>query len=202
MFKNFFCVICFILTSSAFSYGLGISNYPMLVDKKMISAEATGIFSSGGGMGFQGRFTQKVSQKIVADAGMGISGGDRVARLFIGADYEVIPDYMKQPKVSIKLNYEFTKEFRATQNSFSLTPIVSKGFSFWGKEAYPFLSLPVGIGLNDTYKTYDTFVAAGAGISGKIPFENYEHLTASLETTINLRNSVTAVFLGVNFPLN
>lgn len=64
MFKNFFCVICFILTSSAFSYGLGISNYPMLVDKKMISAEATGIFSSGGGMGFQGRFTQKVSQKL------------------------------------------------------------------------------------------------------------------------------------------
>lgn len=200
--KKLITTLAFMASSAAFSYGLGISSYPMLVDKKIISAEATGILSNGGGMGIQGRYTQKLSQKFVTDVGMGISGGDRVGRFFAGVDYEVIPDYMKQPKVAIKLGYENTKEFGATQNSFSVAPSISKGFSFWGNEAYPFLSVPVGIGLNSTYKTYDTFVALGAGIAGKVPMNGYEHLTASIETTINLRNSVTAVFMGVNFPLN
>ncbi|MDC1174098.1 hypothetical protein OAT67_01780 [Bacteriovoracaceae bacterium] len=201
-FKSLISLSAVLLSGSAFSYGTGTVSYPLMPEKRLVSTEFIGITSTGGGIGLQGRYTQKINSRTVVDGGLGIGGGERDSRFFIGADYEIIPDYMKQPKVSLKLNLENAKEFDVRRNILSLAPTVSKGFSFWGNEAYPFVSLPIGISLDSDSKTYESVVNLSSGITGHLPFEGYRHLVATAEATIGVKDSYTGVFLGVSYPLN
>ena len=50
-------------------------------------------------MGVQVRYTQKLN-KIRMDGGLGIAGGDRSSRMFVGADYEIFLT-MKSSRVSV-----------------------------------------------------------------------------------------------------
>jgi len=168
----------------------------------MISTEFTGILSNGGGMGLQARYTQKINNQLKFDTGLGIGGGERNSRLFAGLDYEIFPDYQNQPRFSLKASYENAKEFNNRYNIFSIAPTISKGFSFWGKEAYPFFTLPVGISLNENSKKYETIINASFGWTGKLPIKGYDHLTTSVEASLNLKNSWGGVFVGLSYPLN
>lgn len=187
----------------AHAYGTGLSTYPLEVESKFISAELTGITSAGGGVGMQARFTDKLTDKGTIDAGLGISGGERSARLFAGYDFELFPDYENQPRTSIKAFIENSKEFNARRNIFGVAPTVSKGFTFWGKEAFPYLSLPYGVSLNSKNNSYSTTLSANLGISGLIPADigADKQLTASAEAIISLKNSFSGVFLGVAYPI-
>ena len=82
-----------------------------------------------------------------------------------------------------------------------LGPVVSKGFSFWGKEAFPFVAIPFGLTLNQDNKQYEMRTNIALGIMGKIPVKKLEKLIFNLEADINLNNSFTAVFLGMTYPL-
>ncbi|MBC7539742.1 MAG: hypothetical protein H7281_13040 [Bacteriovorax sp.] len=187
----------------AHAYGTGLSTYPLEVETKLISAELTGITSQGGGLGMQARFTDKLSEKGTIDAGLGISGGERSARLFAGYDYELFPDYENQPRTSLKAFVENSKEFNARRNIIGLAPSVSKGFTFWGKEAFPYLSIPYGISLNGNNSTYSTTLSANIGISGVIPADvgPTKQLTANAEAIIGLKDSFSGVFFGVAYPI-
>lgn len=182
--------------------GSGWSTYPMLIDNSFLSTELVGDLSNDGGVGFQGRYTHKVNKSTVIDGGLGFSGGQRSGRIFAGVDYELFPDYMKQPKVSFKAGIENSKEYTQRKTKISFTPIVSKGFNFWGKEAYPYVAVPMGVSLENTSKSYDTFLNLSLGVTGKIPIKNFTHLTANLEGTLNVKDSSSGVFLGIAFPLN
>lgn len=184
------------------AYGVGHVTYPLKPAKKIISTEFTGVTSAGGGIGIQGRYTQKVTNKLVLDGGFGISGGERDSRFFVGGDYELFPDYMKQPRISTKVTYSNAKEFDIRRNIFTIAPTVSKGFSFWGHEAYPFFSLPVGLNLNGESKTYESQINANLGITGNIPIKGYRKLLGTIETTVDIKDSFTAFFVGVSYPLN
>ena len=194
--------VALLFSSKAWSYGTGISTYPLMMDKSMLSAEFTGITSDGGGVGLQGRLTHKVSQKVVIDGGIGMAGGERNSRIFAGADIELYPDYMKQPRVSLKTTFENAEEFDTRRNILGVAPTVSKGFSFWGEEAYPFISLPYKIGLNSDTQTYQTQMSLDMGINGSIPVDGYRHLTGTVEANIDLDDSYTAIFLGVSYAIN
>jgi hypothetical protein len=198
----FLVVIGIFLPAKVLAYGTGYISYPLMPAKRLISTEFTGVTSTGGGVGVQGRFTQKISEKILVDAGLGISGGERDSRFFVGADYELFPDYMKQPRVSMKVNWSNAKEFDVRRNIFTIAPTVSKGFSFWGHEAFPFFSLPVGVNLQSGNKTYESQVNANMGITGNLPFQDYNKLLGTIETTIGVKDSYTAVFVGLSYPLN
>lgn len=198
----FIALIGLFLPVKTLAYGTGYVTYPLMPMKRIISTEFTGIASNGGGIGVQGRFTQKLNEKMILDAGIGMAGGERDSRFFVGADYELFPDYMKQPRVSVKVNYENAKEFDVRRNIFTIAPTVSKGFSFWGNEAYPFFSLPIGMNLNGDTKTYESQVNANLGITGNLPIEGYRNLMGSFETTIDVKDSFTAFFVGISYPLN
>lgn len=187
----------------AHAYGMGLSTYPLKVETKLISAEFTGITSRGGGIGMQARFTDRLSESGTVDAGLGISGGERSARLFAGYDYELFPDYENQPRTSLKAFVENSKEFNARRNILGLAPTISKGFTFWGKEAFPYLSIPYGISLNGNNNSYSTTLSANIGISGLIPADvgADKQLTASAEAIIGLKDSFSGVFLGVAYPI-
>lgn len=188
---------------TAHAYGTGYSSFPLEVEKKFISAEFTGITSTGGGIGMQARYTHKLNEKGMIDAGLGISGGERSARLFAGYDVELFPDYENQPRTSIKAFIENSKEFNDRRNILGVAPTVSKGFSFWGKEAFPYISLPYGISLNGTNNSYSTTLSANLGVSGVIPADvgAEKQLTANAEAIIGLKDSFSGAFFGVAYPI-
>ena len=191
-------------SSAAFGYGMGISTFPLEEDKKVLSAEVTGIVSNGGGVGLQARYTQKLNTVSSVDAGLGISGGERSARLFAGYDYELFPDYDIQPRTSVKAFIENSKEFGTRRNILGLAPTVSKGFSFWGQEAFPYISLPYGISLDGKRNQYETTLSANIGVSGVIPAENLitnKPITANAEAISGLKDSFSGVFVGFGYPI-
>ena len=191
-------------SSAAFGYGMGISTFPLEQDRKVLSAEVTGIVSDGGGLGLQARYTQKLNQSSTVDAGLGISGGERSARLFAGYDYEIFPDYDIQPRTSLKAFIENSKEFGTRKNILGIAPSISKGFSFWGNEAFPYLSLPYGISLDGKRNQYETTLSANIGISGTITSEyltTNRPVTANAEMIVGLKDSFTAVFFGFGYPI-
>lgn len=190
-----------LLTTNAWALGTGVASYPMMTGKKLISSEVLGVTSSGGGIGAQVRYSQKLAKKLVFDAGLGISGGEMTNRFFTGVDYEIYPDYYKQPKVSVKTTLEMAKEFEVSRTKLSLAPTISKGFSFWGKEAYPYFSMPVGLSLDGDSKTYESTISANLGINGNLPVEEYKHLQASAEIQLGLKDSFTSILVGLSYPL-
>ena len=190
------------LSTNLLASGTGYSSYPLVLEKSLLSTELTGITSTGGGMGVQGRYTQKLNPSMVFDGGIGVSGGERNGRIFANMDYEIFPDYREQPRVGIKTGLENVEEFDSRINRLGIAPVVSKGFSFWGEEAYPFFSLPTKLNLNSDTDTYYTSFSANFGITGNIPVQGYRHLIGSLETQIDINDSYTALFMGITYPLN
>ncbi len=189
-------------SASIFAYGIGYTTHPMPEGQKSISTEMTGITSGDGGMGLQVRYTQKLNKMLSVDAGLGISGGDREQRFFVGADYEIFPDYLRQPRFSLKTNIERADEFGNTFTVISAAPTLSKGFNFWGKEAFPYVALPVGLSLNGDNSTYESVASLNTGINGQLPIEGYTHLNANVELQVGLKDSFTAVLVGLAFPMN
>lgn len=190
------------LSTQAWSYGIGVSTFPMMTDTKMVSAEFTGITSTGGGVGMQARYSQKMNSALMLDAGVGLGAGERSNRLFAGADYEILPDYMNQPRVSVKTTLSNAREFEKRRNILSLAPTLSKGFSFWGEEAYPFVALPMGLSLESGSKTYETVMALSLGMTGQLPVDGYRHLTGNVEATVDIKDAYTGIFFGVSYPIN
>jgi hypothetical protein len=195
-------IICATLGQSAWGFGSGFSSYPMLENMHFVTTEASGVVSEGGGMGVHVRYTRKLNRKLIMDAGIGMSGGERTGRIFAGADYELYPDFARQPRVSLKAQIENTKEFDSRINILSIAPTVSKGYNFWGREAFPYFSMPVGLGLNSGSKTYQTRINANLGVVGEMPIRGYQHLTTSLEASLNVKNSFTGFLVGLSYPLN
>lgn len=184
------------------SFGTGLSTFPLMLDKSMLSAEATGVTSTGGGVGIQARYTHKLTSGIVLDAGAGFSGGERENRVFAGADFEIFPDYMTQPRFSVKTTFSNAKEFGTRRNNVSVAPTLSKGFSFWGEEAYPFIAIPYGVSLDSDTNTYQTVANLNVGVAGMIPVDGYRHLTGTVEMNVSLKDSYSGIFFGVSYPLN
>ncbi len=196
-----FGVLALFAVQDALSYGVGITTYPILTGNKLFSAEATGIFTEGGGVGMQARYTQKLSSSILLDGGAGLSSGDRSGRVFFGADFEIFPDYQNQPRFSVKTSFTHAREFDLNQNILSLNPIVSKGFNFWGLDAYPYLSIPMGLSLNDGTNSYQTLYALSLGASSRLPLEGFDYLILSVQAQVNLANTFSGLLLGLTYPL-
>ncbi|MBT6324817.1 MAG: hypothetical protein HOJ35_02520 [Bdellovibrionales bacterium] len=200
---NFYLVlISLFICSYAYSYGVGYSSLPMLPNKKIIATELTSIVSSGGGVGVQARYIQALKDDSSIDIGLGIAGGENSSRVFVGYDKEIFPDYGNQPKVSVKASWENTNSGDHRVNTFSISPIASKGMSFWGKEGYPFVSVPLGVTLDGSDNTYLTSLSLTTGVTGRLPIEGYDHITANIEANIDLKNSWSGLFVGFSYPIN
>ena len=200
--RSVICLISLLMTSQVFAYGVGVLTHPMTMKKRLVHAEFAGLLTNGSGVGLQARYVQRINQKLKFDAGFGFGGGDRSSRFFGSLDYELYPDYAKQPRVSTRLSLSTASEFDKRINTLALTPTASKGFSFWGHEAFPFVAIPTGLSLNSTEQTYEFNAAISAGVTGKIPLKALKKMTASAELNLNIANSYTGLFFGLAYPIN
>ena len=190
------------ISVSVLGYGIGQSTYPLKEGDQFFSTEFTGITSDDGGVGVQARLTRKINQEVTIEGGLGVSGGDREQRFFLGVDYELYPDYLKQPRFSLKCSLERAQEFEVARNLLIVTPIISKGVNFWGKEAFPYVAIPFGLSLNSDNKSYESVMSLNVGINGKLPVKNFKEIKANFELQLGLSNSFTAFLVGFSFPVS
>lgn len=190
-----------LFSAKAFAYGVGVSTHPFEVKQKVVTTEATGMVGNGSGVGMQARYLQRVNEKFNFDAGAGISTSERSRAIFAGTDYVFYPEHANQPRISLKTNYANTKEFDSTKNILSAAPTLTKGITISGFEAYPFLSLPLGLSLDWESKKYEGTSSLAFGMTGNLPFEGYDKLIGSVEANVNLKNTYNALIVGLSYPL-
>lgn len=195
-------VLSLFISTSLFASTVGISTYPIIFQKNILSMEFNGIMSEGGGVGIQGRYSRIVSERTILDAGVGLSAGNKTNAIFFGGNYEIYADYHKQPKVTIRGQWESSNEYGARYNIISLTPIISKGFVASNKNIFPHISFPYSINLNSADASYKTTLSTALGITGNLPFKGYENLIGTLEARFSLSNSYSGLFAGISFPVD
>lgn len=192
-------LILSVFTFSAFASIIGLSNHPFTMQKHIVTTEFDNYLNNGAGAGLTARYLQRINSSLNVDAAAGFTNGDRASNLRLGADLMLIPDYGRQPKVSIK-GFLATESFDGDRiNSFGMAPTVSKGFSFWGKEAFPYLAIPLSVNMNTEDNTYETTSALATGISGKLPFG--ENLVGNFAINLPMRNSYTSFVFGISLPV-
>jgi len=182
--------------------GVGQSVYPMRENTHFLNAEATGVVSDEGGAGFQMRYTYRVYPELTFDGGLGVSGGDRSSRMFVSADYQVLADTINQPRFSLKTQLTNSKDFQVRNNTLSVAPTLSKGFYFWGQEGHPYVSLPIGVQLNEQTKNYEGIMNLNIGIMGNIPLREMSKMTVALEVFLDLNDSYSGALVSLGVPLN
>lgn len=190
-----------LLSTVASASTIGVSTHPFTMKKQVVTTEFNNYMTNGTGAGITAKYFQRLNEQINFDAGFGITDGDRSNRIFMGADFGLLPDYGRQPRVSIKGLLQ-TEDFDGNRiNSFGAAPTISKGFSFWGKEAFPFLAVPMRVGLNADTNTYETSTAVATGITGRLPMDGYENLIYNFEANMSVRNSFTGFVMGLSLPI-
>ena len=189
------------MISAAFASTVGLSTHPFSVNKQVITTEFDNYISEGAGKGITAKFYKKIDRRLNVDAGVGLNGGRIENRIFAGADYEFFPDYGRQPRFSTKGIIQSASIDNDRVNSVSIAPTLSKGLAFWGREAFPFIALPVALNLNSDESSYETSTAIATGITSRFNLNGSRDLVANFEANIGLRNSFNSLVLGVSLPL-
>jgi len=212
--KYTFQLLLLCSTISAFASTVGVSTHPIKKGKHFVHAGVTGflggsetiydygrlIKKEGTGFGVVARYVYRFHEKMIVDAGIGVAGGAHKDRFFVGLDYLIFPDYAKQPRVSTKVSLASSNEFKSRRTILGLAPTVSKGFTFWKKEAYPFISLPLELSLNSKTEKYKTVARVHFGATANVPIEGYEKWVATLEGNIGLKDSYSGFLVGLAYP--
>lgn len=199
--KNLALALTLLVSGLTHASSIGLSSHPYSNQEKVVTTEFNSFMSNGAGMGMMAKYYQNIDNKMNFDAGIGFASGSRANMITAGFDYELFPDYSTQPRLSLKSLLESTGFDGDRINSLGVAPTLSKGFSFWGKEAFPFVAIPVKLNLNDDEGTYETALSLTTGISGNLPIDGLERLVGNIEANFDLRNSYTALVLGVSVPL-
>jgi len=189
-----------LFSSSAFAIGLGYSTFPLQKHDRLLGVESTAVITEGGGIGVQGRYSHKFDRKTTFEGGLGMGGGDQDAWMFLTTDTEIIPDYANQPRISVRGSFENVKEYGERTTIFSVAPVFSKGFVFWGHEGFPYVALPIGVNLNGHNNSYQTTTQLSMGINGHLPIRGYEKILGNVETFINLKNRYSGALVSLSFP--
>jgi hypothetical protein len=180
---------------------IGVSSHPFAMKNQVVTTEFTGYMSNGTGMGLTARYFNRVNEDINLDIGVGVTDGERANRAFLGADFQIFPDYGDQPRISLKAMGETADEFSTRYNSLGVAPTISKGFSIDGHEVFPFVALPMRVAMDAEDGTYETQTALALGATGRLPFEGMDNMVGNIEANVGLRNSFSSIVLGISLPI-
>lgn len=195
--RTIISLLFFVIPLSSFASIIGISTHPFESNENLFNAEFNSRFSRGSANGLQLRYLRSFNSKFNADAGFRVFKNER-STLFASATYEIFPDYMEQPQVSIKGFVERTRVRGTNINTFGAAPIISKGYSFWDYPAYPYLSIPMNLSLIEDTDKYEFVTSLTMGVTGEVPIDGFRNVLANLEANLNLRNSASYLALGLS----
>lgn len=191
-----------LMTISAYSQAsvVGLSNYPLTMQNKAMNTEFNNVASNGAGIGINARYHQRINQAMNFDVGAGVTDGDRSNRFFAGLDTQLIPDYGRQPRVSVKGLFETMSFDDERITNLGVAPIISKGLAVNGTEIFPYVTTPIKMMLIGDSRRSES-ISAAIGATGRLPFAGYDNLIANAEINMDIRNSYSGFVLGVSLPI-
>jgi hypothetical protein len=172
----------------------GVFNIPHFVapDEFAVGVEPEVIFSNGGGVGVNGRFTQGLSDVNNITGIIGTGSGPRNFRLGGALTFDLFPDVEKQPGIGVALEGLFVQ--LPTTGSFEVTgtPYIHKTFqTAMGTPIDPFFALPTGLSLaQGQYQVISTAV-----VGAMLQYD--AHFRTILELGVNLSNANSYISGGV-----
>lgn len=195
-------LVLIMVSASAMASVVGLSTHPLTMKRSAMNTEFNSYGASKDGKGFNARYHQRINEAMNFDVGAGFTDGERSNQFFAGVDTQLIPDYGRQPRISVKA-------LGSTQNvdgervySLGAAPIISKGFAVSGNEMFPYMAVPLELVLNDDSSKWVTSSAVALGTTMRLPWDGYENLVANAEINMSLRNSYSAIVLGISIPIN
>jgi hypothetical protein len=194
--KTIYFITLFLCVNASASI-MGISNHPLGTNARLLSAEITGHMSQRNEMAAGLRYTQKVSRKRIFD--LNVSGGQSSRGLQIGSgmDFELLPEKLHLPKVSIKA-YHLHQRFESqSHTSVGLAPAIKKSFGFMGKEFFPYLATPLGIKINSLTSEFVYQANLTIGASLFLPGDYQDKILLSIEGNKNF--GASSDFVGCLF---
>ncbi|MBF0298542.1 MAG: hypothetical protein HQK51_07470 [Oligoflexia bacterium] len=188
------------INTSAFAYGLGLSAYPLSnVSKRgIITTELTEFLSDETGVGLQARYLRKINPSLALEANGGVSNTNRSKRIGLAANFDV---YNIGPHFLLRPYYERANEFFTVKHIFGVSPILTLSYAQEPLIGYPFVSLPISAALDSDTHSYEMRYVLSAGINRKFFFYPDNKMLLNLEVNINLKNSLSAFFIGVSTQL-
>ncbi len=195
--KGFILLCLSLLAIPSFASNVGISVHPLETEARILSTEYTGRLSNGSSQGLQVRYLHTYTSELNFDAGFQVSKED-ISTLFAGATYEFYPDFENQPKIAARGFIERERNNDQNVTNFGIAPIVSKGYSFSGYPAYPYVSLPMRLSLVELGDDYIFRSSLAMGISGNLPFEGFTNVVGNVEANVNLKDSFSSLSVGLS----
>lgn len=177
--------IALLVPASVLASVVGISTHPLSDEARVLSAEMTGFMSGRNELGGGLRYTQEVDRGQIMD--FNVSGGQLSRGLQIGSgmDFEILPEDLYQPRVSVKSFLQYQK---FEDQSFALVgaaPTLRSGLSVSGQEFFPYVAIPSGIRLDTVTNEFVYSSSLTLGASFPIPNAG-EKVLLSFEGNKNL----------------
>jgi hypothetical protein len=185
----------------------GIFNTVHFVDpgKIAIGVEPEFTLSDGAGLGFNGKFTEGVSDLLNIAEIVGTGGGPRQFRIGFDADFDFFPDVDRQPGIGLLMR---TIYYRIPDSLIGIDDNENTGRL--ELTAVPYLHKAFAKGSGDAKETVDPFIAVPVGLAftsghyhgtsqlviGSL-FQSNEKIAYSMELGINMNNTETYISGGI-----
>lgn len=182
-------VFLLLITNAAQASIMGISNYPLNEEARVLSAEMTGYMSQRSEVGAGVRYTQEVERRKILDI---TASGAQDSHSFIiggGMDFELLSEDVSQPRVGLKPYFQNQKFGTQNSNLLGAAPSLRKGFSINGQEVFPYLALPTGIKIDSTSDEFVYYASMSFGASMPFPGANNDKFLLSVEANKNMGGS-------------
>lgn len=165
---------------------VGISNYPLNEQARVLSAEMTGYMSQRNEMGAGVRYTHELERYRIMD--LTASGGQESRGLILGGgvDFELLSEDVSQPRVALKPYFQHHKFEAENSNLVGAAPSIRKGFSINGQEVFPYLALPSGLKLDSESDEFVYYASMSLGASMPFPGANNDKVLLSVEGNKNM----------------
>ncbi|MGZ6310130.1 MAG: hypothetical protein ACXWOH_05835 [Bdellovibrionota bacterium] len=151
-----------------------------------IGVEPIVTVTNGAGIGFNGRYTQGLTDLINVTGLIGTGTGPQQFRAGANATFDFFPDAPKQPGIGISPQFTFFQSPVASQFEISAAPYIHKIFTVKGYDIEPFISVPLGIDLA-IGGSYQLFVKPSIGTI----FKMSDHFRAVAELGVGIGTDTT-----------
>lgn len=177
-------ILFFLISIPAYASIVGVTTHPLGDEARVLSAEMTGYMSQRNEMGAGVRYTQGFDGNLLD---VTAAGGQSSRSMILGAgmDFEILREDMNQPRVSMKPFVQQMNFERESSTIIGAAPSLRKGTSVFGKEFFPYLSLPNGIKLDGESQELVFQSSLTVGASMALP-RSQERLVLSIEANKDL----------------